>query len=144
MSIVSLPAKRGLIDRKTENKTVNEKIEEFQIKTHTGEQKVETLSGGNQQKVILARFILSHPKILIVDEPTKGIDVGSRMAIYQLIRKLADSGIAVLMLTSDMMELIGLSDRIVVFYEGRLVGEVSSEEATEERVMAAFSGEKAV
>jgi ribose transport system ATP-binding protein len=142
MSIVALPAKRGFISGKTEDKQVNKKIREFQIKVHTAAQNVETLSGGNQQKVILARYILSRPRILIVDEPTKGIDVGSRMAIYQLIRSLADSGIAVIMLTSDMMELIGLSDRIVIFYEGRLVDEIPAAEATEERIMTACSGEK--
>jgi ribose transport system ATP-binding protein len=143
MSIVALPAKRGFISGQTEDKQVAEKIREFRIKVHGTAQKVETLSGGNQQKVILARCILSQPKILIVDEPTKGIDVGSRMAIYRLLRGLADSGIAIIMLTSDMMELIGLSDRIVVFYEGRLTDEFPAAEATEERIMAAFSGEQA-
>ena len=142
ISLVELPKKYGFIRQKVENNLAEQKIREFQIKVYEKEQPVESLSGGNQQKVILARFILSDPKILIVDEPTKGIDVGSRMAIYQQIRELANSGIAVIMLTSDMMELLGLSDRIVVFYEGQLINEFSAASVTEEQIMTAFSGEK--
>jgi len=140
MTIASLPSFLGVIDGKREKESVSQLVENFQIKISSTAQGVETLSGGNQQKVVLARFVMPNPKVLIIDEPTLGIDVGSRMAIYQLIRDLADSGMGVLMVTSDMLELIGLSDRIAVFYNGEVFDEFSAEEATEERIMASCSG----
>ena len=97
------------------------------------------LSGGNQQKVMLARWLMTKPKVLIIDEPTKGVDVGARMSVYQIIDQLTREGIGIVMLTSDMMELIGLSDRVLVFYEGRITRELKRGEATEERIMRAAS-----
>ena len=101
---------------------------------------VNQLSGGEQQKVMLARWLMTKPRVLIIDEPTKGIDIGARMSIYQIIHQLTEAGIGILMLTSDMVELIGLSDRTLVFYEGKIVKELSRGEITEERVMKAASG----
>lgn len=100
------------------------------------------LSGGNQQKVMLARWLMAGPKVLIVDEPTRGIDVGARMSVYEIIHELTQEGMGIVILTSDMLELIGLSDRILMFYEGHLTAEVPRAEATEERLMQAASGGK--
>ncbi|MEG0126650.1 MAG: sugar ABC transporter ATP-binding protein, partial [Clostridia bacterium] len=93
----------------------------------------------NQQKVMLARWLMTKPKVLIIDEPTKGVDVGARMSVYQIVNDLTKQGIAILMLTSDMMELIGLSDRILVMCEGRITDEILRSEATEKRIMRAAS-----
>ena len=89
---------------------------------------------------MLTRWLMIHPRVLIIDEPTKGIDIGARMSIYQIIHQLTQAGIGILMLTSDMVELIGLSDRTLVFYEGRIVRELARNEVTEERIMKAASG----
>jgi L-arabinose transport system ATP-binding protein len=97
---------------------------------------VSKLSGGNQQKVVLGRWLARQLKLLILDEPTRGIDVGAKAEIYALIRHLADNGLAILVISSEMPELIGVSDRIVVMASGRVVGEVSRAEATEEGILA--------
>ena len=89
---------------------------------------------------MLTRWLMTRPKVLIIDEPTKGIDIGARMSIYQIMDQLTRSGIGIVMLTSDMVELIGLSDRTLVLYEGRIVRELSRAEITEEKVMKAASG----
>lgn len=97
---------------------------------------VDTLSGGNQQKVVIARSFNAEPKVLILDEPTKGIDVGSKSEIYQLINEFAAQGIAVIMISSELPELLNMCDRFIVMAEGRVVGELSKEEADENSVMA--------
>ncbi len=132
----------NFISRKKEAEIVSRAVERLQIKTSSAEQPVATLSGGNQQKVILARWLMVDPKVLIVDEPTKGIDVGARMSVYQILHELTQEGIAVVILTSDMLELIGLSDRTLVFYEGEITAAINRSEATEERLMQAASGIK--
>jgi len=129
----------GFVDAAAEKREVGENIAKMQIKTAGMEQKVANLSGGNQQKVMLARWLMTKPKVLIIDEPTKGVDVGARMSVYQIIDQLTREGIGIVMLTSDMMELIGLSDRVLVFYEGRITRELKRGEATEERIMRAAS-----
>lgn len=132
--------KRGFICRKEERQEVQKQMDTLQIKATSMEQLVSSLSGGNQQKVMLARWLLLHPKVLIIDEPTKGVDVGARMSVYQIIQELTKAGIAVVVLTSDMLELMGLSDRILMFYEGGIIAEFTREEASEERLMQAASG----
>ena len=98
------------------------------------------LSGGNQQKVVLGKVLLSNLRVLILDEPTRGIDVGAKAEIYKLIQHLAEQGVAVILVSSELPELIGLSDRIVVFRSGRIAGQLSRAEATETRIMEyAFS-----
>jgi len=97
------------------------------------------LSGGNQQKSILARWLIHEPKLLLLDEPTQGIDVGTKEDIYRSLRSLANRGIAVMVVFSDMNELLGMCDRIAVFYEGSLVKIFTSEQANEEKIMAAAS-----
>ena len=96
---------------------------------------VGNLSGGNQQKVLLAKWLAMEPRLLIVDEPTRGVDVGARSEIYRLLRALADKGVALLVVSSDLPEVLALADRIVVMAEGRTVGELPGEGATEEQVL---------
>jgi ABC-type sugar transport system ATPase subunit len=99
------------------------------------DQLVAELSGGNQQKVVLGRWLARAPRVLILDEPTRGIDVGAKAEIYRLIAQLAANGIAILFISSELPELIGLSDRILVMAAGRIVGELQRAEATEQRVL---------
>jgi rhamnose transport system ATP-binding protein len=103
---------------------------------------VGVLSGGNQQKVVLAKWLSTEPKVLIVDEPTRGIDVGTKAEVHRLLSQLASEGLAVLMISSDLPEVLGMADRILVMHEGRLTAEISRAEATEEKVMAAATGRK--
>jgi ribose transport system ATP-binding protein len=99
-------------------------------------QHVRTLSGGNQQKVVIGKWLLAHTKVLILDEPTRGIDVGAKVEIYQLINELTAAGAAVLMISSDLPEVLGMSDRVVVMAQGRVAGELTAEQATQDAVMA--------
>jgi ABC-type sugar transport system ATPase subunit len=99
------------------------------------EEAVRVLSGGNQQKVILARWLLAKPKVLIVDEPTRGVDVGAKAEMHALLEELARKGAAVLVISSDLPEVLSISDRVLVLREGRLTGELPREEATEAAVM---------
>ena len=100
-----------------------------------------TLSGGNQQKVVLGKWLLTNPKVLFLDEPTRGIDVGAKQEIYSEIDKLAKEGLAIVMVSSELPEVMGLADRILVLHEGRLTGEFTEQEATAEKVMAAATGQ---
>ena len=110
-------------------------------KTPSQETKIRALSGGNQQKVIIGRWLLTAPEVLLLDEPTRGIDVGAKMEIYQLMRELSAQGMAIIMISSEMDELLGMSDRIVVMSEGRKAGELSKEEFNQERILNMASGE---
>lgn len=120
--------------RKARNSTEN-CIRSLRVKTPSQETKIRSLSGGNQQKVILGRWLLTRPQVLLLDEPTRGIDVGAKYEIYQLILNLAAEGKAVLMVSSEMPELLGLSDRILVMSGGRLAGEVVTAETSQEEIM---------
>ena len=110
-------------------------VDELRIATPSVHKIVGELSGGNQQKVLLAKWLAMEPKLLIVDEPTRGVDVGARSEIYRLLRALADRGVALLVVSSDLPEVLALADRIVVMAEGRTVGELPGEGATEEQVL---------
>ena len=107
----------------------------MRIKTPDQETKIGTLSGGNQQKVILGRWLLTDPTVLLLDEPTRGIDVGAKYEIYKLIIELAEKGKTVIMVSSEMPELLGVCDRILVMSGGKLAGEVDAETATQEEIM---------
>ena len=104
------------------------------------EQRVGALSGGNQQKVVIARWIAADPKVLILDEPTRGIDVGAKAEVHALIADLAARGVAILLISSELPEVMGMSHRILVMREGRLVADIPRAEASEERIMSAAAG----
>jgi len=123
-----------LNDAKIE-KLVNDNVAKLSIKTPSSKTLIQSLSGGNQQKVIISRWLANDPDILIMDEPTRGIDVGAKYEIYQIMIDLAKQGKAIIMISSEMAELIGMSDRIVVMCNGKVTGEVSGEEATQENIM---------
>ena len=130
----------GFISRRKEKVVADEYIEELLIKTPSMEQAVQNLSGGNQQKVVLAKWLFTKSKVLIFDEPTRGIDVGAKIEIYQLMNKLAESGVAIIMISSELPEIMGMSDRILVMHEGSIAGELSREEATQEKIMHLATG----
>ena len=125
------------VDPRAERRAVDWSVKELSIKTAGGDVPITTLSGGNQQKCILARWLLIEPKVLLLDEPTRGIDVGAKAEIYQLIRRLASEGRAIVMTSSELPELLAVSDRIIVLCEGRLAAEILRSEATEEVIMHA-------
>ncbi|MGL5867493.1 MAG: sugar ABC transporter ATP-binding protein [Clostridium chrysemydis] len=124
-----------VIDRKNEASDVNDYIKKIRIKTPSPNQYIKNLSGGNQQKVILAKWLLTNPEVLIIDEPTRGIDVGAKKEIYELLNELKNKGKAIIMISSDMPEVLGISDRIMVMSEGKITGELNREEATQEKIM---------
>ncbi len=116
-------------------KDVDYYIEKMKIKTPNRDQLIKNLSGGNQQKVILAKWLMLSPEILIVDEPTRGIDVGAKKEIYELLNELKKMGKAIIMISSDMPEVLGISDRIMVMSEGKISGELLRGEASQESIM---------
>lgn len=127
----------GVIDVNKEVKDANEYKDSVNIKTPSIEQVVENLSGGNQQKVSLCKSLFVLPSILILDEPTRGIDVGAKYEIYTIMNRLVDEGMSIIMISSDLLEVIGMSDRIYVMAEGKITGEIEAKDATEEKIMEA-------
>ncbi|KXA10850.1 sugar ABC transporter ATP-binding protein [Clostridium perfringens] len=123
------------IDKKEEAKDIDYYIKKINIKTPNKEQFIKNLSGGNQQKVILAKWLMLSPEVLIIDEPTRGIDVGAKKEIYELLNELKASGKAIIMISSDLPEVLGISDRIMVMSEGRISGELNRDEANQESIM---------
>jgi D-xylose transport system ATP-binding protein len=113
---------------------------EFSVKANSVFSIVGTLSGGNQQKVVLAKWLLTKPRVLYLDEPTRGIDVGAKQEIYAHINNLARAGLAIVLVSSELPEVLGLSDRVLVLHEGRVTGEFQRADATAERVMACATG----
>jgi ribose transport system ATP-binding protein len=136
-------SKGRFVDRAAENAIARKLIGELQIRTPGPEQAVRNLSGGNQQKVVLGKWLAGTARVYLFDEPTRGIDVGARFEIYQLMIELARGGAAIVMVSSDMPELLGMSHRILVVRAGSIVAELSREEATSERVLAAAAGAQA-
>lgn len=128
-------SKSGVVRWKDVNATADRYIKELSIKIASPEQPVSNLSGGNQQKAVIARWLSISPKVLLLDEPTRGVDIGAKTEIHKIISKLADEGLAVLMISSELPEVLGISDRILVMSEGRLTGELSRKEATQEEIM---------
>ncbi len=128
------------LDRKRELQVASQMVEALDIKTPSLDQQVQFLSGGNQQKVAVAKWLCLNPRILILDEPTRGIDVGSKSEIYRLIRELADKGMGVIMISSELEEIIGLADRVLVMHEGRCTGILDHGEITEENIMHLATG----
>lgn len=131
----------GFIRFQAVNRIVRELVERLRVRTPHLNQKVRNLSGGNQQKVIISRWLSLNPKVLILDEPTRGVDVGAKAEIHALMSELAAQGMAILMISSELPEVLGVSDRILVMREGRIVAELTREEATQDRIMQAATGQ---
>ena len=126
----------GFVSRKKEEKVAGDGIRNFKIKTPSPDKKIVELSGGNQQKCIVARWISTNPKVLILDEPTKGIDVGAKSEFYQMICEFAKQGLGVILISSELPEVIGLSDRIIVMKSLRISGEIMASDATEDKLLS--------
>ncbi len=130
----------GFVRRNEEKNVAEEYRTSLSVKTPTIEQTVQNLSGGNQQKVVLAKWLFTDAKVLIFDEPTRGIDVGAKSEIYKLMNELAAQGVAIIMISSELPEVIGMSDRILVMHDGRITGELMRDEATQEKIMHLATG----
>src|SRR5262249_4904863 len=133
----------GIVQLRAEDRFANAMCERFNVRTPSIAQIAGNLSGGNQQKVVLAKWLSRTPRLLILDEPTRGIDVGAKSEIYAQMDRLAAQGLAVLMISSDLEEVLGMSDRVLVMYEGRLAGEVPRGRMTEEAIMQLATGGRA-
>ena len=133
-------SKSSVISREAEKNMVAEAIKDLHIKCFGSYHECNNLSGGNQQKVVLAKWILTNPKILILDEPTRGVDIGAKKEIYSIINKLAAQGVAIIMVSSELPEVLGMSDNIMIVREGEVRGIISYEEANQERVMTLATG----
>jgi rhamnose transport system ATP-binding protein len=132
--------RRFLIRNDTERRVARDYTEQFNVRMTGVDQLVGALSGGNQQKVVLAKWLASKPRILILDEPTRGIDIGAKVEVHRIISELAASGLGIILISSDLPEVLAMSDRILVLHEGRITAEIPRARATEERVMFAATG----
>ena len=142
MMIASLPnyEKRGFLNRRLMEATYQQEKSRLDIKSPSMYQLIRLLSGGNQQKVLVSRWLLTSPEVLILDEPTRGIDVGAKAEIHRLMSTLAREGKAIIMISSELPEILGMSDRILVMHEGRVGGIFERKEATQESIMQAATG----
>jgi len=140
MAVLPHYAGGGFIQQKALRTLCEDMCKKLRVKTPSLEQCIDTLSGGNQQKALLARWLMTNPRVLILDEPTRGIDVGAKVEIYRLISYLASEGMAVIMISSELPEVLGMSDRVMVMHEGEMMGMLDRSEATQERVMHLASG----
>jgi rhamnose transport system ATP-binding protein len=133
-------SRNGLIKRDVEDASAERYVGELRIKTSSVDAEVGSLSGGNQQKVALARWLATRPSVLILDEPTQGVDVGSKAEIHRLMQDLAEHGMAIIMISSELPEILGMSDRIAVMHAGTVVTTMERDAATAANVMAAALG----
>jgi ABC-type sugar transport system ATPase subunit len=133
-------SKMGVINNSKKIVETKNYIQTLYIKTPSSKQMVKNLSGGNQQKVVLGKWLMTKPKILIVDEPTRGIDVGAKYEIYMILNRLIKEGVGIIMISSELPEILGMADRILVMHEGQLTGEVNASEATQEAIMTHATG----
>ena len=127
--------KLGFVDEQREQDIIDDNIKKFNIKTQTGDKRIVELSGGNQQKCIVARWLTREPKVLILDEPTKGIDVGAKSEIYKLVCEISKQGVGIILVSSELPEVIGLSDRIIVMKNRKITGEMKRRDATEDKIL---------
>jgi ABC-type sugar transport system ATPase subunit len=132
----------GIVDVRKEKEVAERHVRELNIKTPNLRTKIYSLSGGNQQKVVLAKWLSVTPKLLILDEPTRGIDVASKSEIHNLIAHLADRGLAIMMISSELPEILKMSDRVIVMHEGRVTGVFEGPEKTAENIIRAATGER--
>jgi ribose transport system ATP-binding protein len=142
---ISLPnlrlfSRNGILNAKKEKEVVLSSIRQMDIRARNSEQAVKNLSGGNQQKTVLAKWLVRKPKLIIMDEPTRGIDVAAKAEIFRIMRELADSGAGVVMISSELPEILGMADRILVMHEGRITAELQGGCTTEEEIMQAATG----
>jgi len=144
MAVLPHYSGNGFIQQKALRALCEDMCKKLRVKTPSLEQCIDTLSGGNQQKALLARWLMTNPRLLILDEPTRGIDVGAKAEIYRLIAFLASEGMAVIMISSELPEVLGMSDRVMVMHEGELMGTLDRADATQEKVMQLASGMTAV
>ena len=140
LAVLRRLSRATVVQSSEERRVVDSFIEDLDIRTPSREQRVNNLSGGNQQKVVVAKWLASHPKVLILDEPTRGIDVGAKAEVHAIMARLAEQGVGILMISSELPEILGMSDRVLVMHEGRITGEFTREEATRERIMLAATG----
>src|SRR5699024_5420243 len=133
-------SKNGFISDAKEKNLVMDLIQKLQVRTTGKEQQVKSLSGGNQQKVVMAKWLGIHPRVLILDEPTRGVDVGAKKEIYTIMNELTQSGVAIMMISSELPEVLGVSDRIMVMHEGKVTGFLNRDEADQEKIMTAATG----
>lgn len=134
-------SRNAFVNKGKMRQVVQNYVNALNIRTPSLEQRVLNLSGGNQQKVVLAKWLASNPKVLILDEPTRGIDVGAKAEVYEIMNDLVQQGIGIIMISSEMPEILAISDRILVMYEGRIMGELTRANATQERIMTLASGQ---
>ncbi|HEY4293217.1 sugar ABC transporter ATP-binding protein [Luteibacter sp.] len=142
ISLPRVPAHAGLVDRPAEKKQTRGLIDALKIRTRDMELETRSLSGGNQQKVVLAKWLALKPRVLILDEPTRGVDVGGKAEIYHIINQLAEQGVAILMISSELPEVLAMSDRILVMHEGHATALIDAHGATQEAVLTAATGGK--
>lgn len=144
MALPSLKSRlnSGLINQDEELAAVEQMVQSLRVKTPSVEQLVQNLSGGNQQKVSLGKWLLTKPAVIILDEPTRGIDVGAKYEIYTIMQNLAEQGIAIIMISSELPEILGMSDRSLVMHEGKVAGELLRSEATQEKIIGYATGGK--
>jgi ABC-type sugar transport system ATPase subunit len=143
MSAMDKITRWGVVNFKRADRISHEFVEKLDIRTPSLRQRIRNLSGGNQQKVIIARWLTLNPRVLILDEPTRGIDVGAKAEIHNLMNQLAKDGVGVLMISSELPEIMGISDRMLVMREGRVTGEFSRDEATQDDIMRAATARRA-
>ncbi len=142
MTIASLDkiTKCGVINNVQKIKAVDRMVENMKIKTPSNEQIVANLSGGNQQKVVLGKWLLTEPRVLILDEPTRGIDVGAKYEIYKIMNRLVNDGVCVIMISSELPEVLGMSDRVIIMHEGKITAELDNTDLSQEKVMYFATG----
>jgi rhamnose transport system ATP-binding protein len=141
LSILKLLSKFSFINRQAEATLAEDSIDQFSIRAYSTEQVVGKLSGGNQQKIVISKWLATNPRVLIMDEPTRGIDVGAKSEIHRLMSQLAREGLAILMISSELPEILGMSDRVLVMRGGKIVAEYPRHEATQEKIAAAMMSE---
>jgi ribose transport system ATP-binding protein len=141
MAIMDRQSNAGWVDRNSLLRTARDYVQKLTIRTPHLRQKAMFLSGGNQQKIVLAKWLASNPKVLVLDEPTRGIDVGAKAEVHALMSQLAQAGMGIIMISSELPEILGMSDRILVMHEGRVAGILDRAEATQERIISLASGQ---
>ena len=135
MAVLEAISKLGFVDKKQESSIADKHIEKLGIKTPTAKTKVGSLSGGNQQKCIIGRWLEVSPRILILDEPTRGIDVGAKYEIYLLMKEIVEKGGSIIMISSELPEVLNMSNRVLTICDGRITGEFNPEKATSAEIM---------